>query len=207
MTINTPFAHLPREAQATKIDETAWRILNQEVHLNVSGLIGGLQRIIGDLTREQIEALGTDDDDMMTLAYMQPDADDYAESDEVWLESPQYDRVPIYEIEEGDDGFRWTETAAIQQDGEPLEKGDWQETALDAWKDLFDAQGFDAPAGKEVYEYWVVSSWLANKLREQGHTVVDDVAGMTVWGRPTTGQTIYMDGVMQKIARDMLEAE
>lgn len=54
----------------------------------------------------------------------------------------------------------------------------------------------------EPYEYWAVSSFLALKLREQGHQVVD-YGYLNIWGRPTTGQAILLDGVISNICRDM----
>lgn len=52
----------------------------------------------------------------------------------------------------------------------------------------------------EVYEHWIVSTWLANRLRDQGEAV-GDLLGLTIWGRCTTGQAIYIDSVMERIAR------
>lgn len=54
----------------------------------------------------------------------------------------------------------------------------------------------------EVYEHWIVSSWLAGKLREQGESV-GELFGLTIWGRTTTGQAISMDSVIQQIAANM----
>lgn len=51
----------------------------------------------------------------------------------------------------------------------------------------------------EIYEYWAVSDWLGNKLKEQGEAV-EDIFDFTVWGRQTTGQAIYMDGIINEIA-------
>lgn len=53
----------------------------------------------------------------------------------------------------------------------------------------------------EVYEWWLCSGWLINRLSEYGEVVHED---MGIWGRCTTGQSIYMDGVMSQIARDLL---
>ena len=55
----------------------------------------------------------------------------------------------------------------------------------------------------EVFEHWLVSSWLAQKLIEQGETVVE-FYGLTVWGRTTTGQAIYCDYVIQEIYNDLI---
>lgn len=51
----------------------------------------------------------------------------------------------------------------------------------------------------EVFEHWIVSDWLASRLREHGEKVDDDFAGLTVWARTTTGQGIASDGVIQSI--------
>ena len=51
----------------------------------------------------------------------------------------------------------------------------------------------------EVYEHWIVSDWLARRLKERDH-VVGEVCGLTIWGRQGTGQSIYLDRVIQEIA-------
>lgn len=53
----------------------------------------------------------------------------------------------------------------------------------------------------EIYEYWAVSSWLADKLKEHGEPVAE--FGLThVWGRGTTGQAIALDYVIEQIVKD-----
>ncbi|MEQ9416643.1 MAG: hypothetical protein RJQ08_03770 [Salinisphaeraceae bacterium] len=59
------------------------------------------------------------------------------------------------------------------------------------------------PHDREVYEHWLVSDWLADMLEAKGEKVDKDFAGLTVWARTTTGQAIYMDGVIQDICRDL----
>ena len=51
----------------------------------------------------------------------------------------------------------------------------------------------------EVFEWWLVSPYLARELKEQGEVIIDAL-GCHWWGRTTSGQAIYMDGVIQKIA-------
>jgi len=53
--------------------------------------------------------------------------------------------------------------------------------------------------GEEVLEWWLVTSWLAKQLKEQGGIIVNDL-GCHWWGRLTSGQEIYMDSVIQAIA-------
>ena len=177
----------------------AARLVQNEVVYLVSALIHGLQRTASDLRNDQLETLGVDYDDLTTLAYRAPGLDEYRESDELFVSSSGK-RQQAYDVESGDDGFRWTELEPIILDDEPAEKGEWCETELEAWQALFDDQGFGTPDGAEVYEHWIVTDYLAARLIEQGETVVRDVAGLTVWGRCTTGQAISMDYVIQHIA-------
>ena len=57
----------------------------------------------------------------------------------------------------------------------------------------------------EVYEYWAISDWLYNKLKDRGQIVID--AYPQIWGRQTTGQAIVLDGVIRSIAKDILRAQ
>lgn len=58
------------------------------------------------------------------------------------------------------------------------------------------------PEYNEIFEHWIVSEWLGRKLSERGH-VVESYLGLTIWGRPCTGQAIYMDGVMEQICNEL----
>ncbi len=59
----------------------------------------------------------------------------------------------------------------------------------------------------EVFEHWIVSSWLALRLIEHGETVVEDVLGIDyIWGRTTTGQVIHCDYVIQTIYKELIRA-
>ena len=55
---------------------------------------------------------------------------------------------------------------------------------------------------KEIYEWWLVTSWMANKLEEQGQTVTE-WHNLHIWGRETTGQAILLDGVISRICSEM----
>jgi hypothetical protein len=62
----------------------------------------------------------------------------------------------------------------------------------------------DEPAYQlEVFEHWLVSDWLADKLEAHGEKVDRYFAGLTVWARTTTGQAIYADYVMEQIAAEV----
>lgn len=55
----------------------------------------------------------------------------------------------------------------------------------------------------EVLEWWLISPFLARQLAESGEVVVSDY-GCHWWGRQTSGQAIYMDYVIQKIAEGLV---
>ena len=51
----------------------------------------------------------------------------------------------------------------------------------------------------EIFEWWLVTSWLAQELEAEGQATISDGRSHW-WGRRTTGQYILMDGVLQRIA-------
>ena len=51
----------------------------------------------------------------------------------------------------------------------------------------------------EVFEWWLVSPYLARELKQQGEVIIDAL-GCYWWGRQSSGQAICMDSVIQKIA-------
>lgn len=59
------------------------------------------------------------------------------------------------------------------------------------------------PDGVDIYEWWLVSPWLALRLREQDQPVLDTDYGAW-WGRTCTGQGILLDGTLQAIAAQSL---
>lgn len=55
---------------------------------------------------------------------------------------------------------------------------------------------------EEIYEWWAVSTWYGEKLKEVGCIVIDSY-GKSYWGRSTTGQAISLDWCTAKIAEGM----
>ena len=54
----------------------------------------------------------------------------------------------------------------------------------------------------EVMEWWLVTPYMAELLKEKGEVILSDY-GCYWWGRTTSGQALYMDGVIQEIAEQM----
>lgn len=89
------------------------------------------------------------------------------------------------------------------------------DSILDDDGNAFDAEGWQeacelsgvGPYEREIFEHWIVSDWLAEKLEAEGERVDRDFAGLCVWGRTTTGQAIAMDDVIQRITARMFSPE
>ena len=54
----------------------------------------------------------------------------------------------------------------------------------------------------EVFEYWVVTSWFAEKLKAHGE-LVTEFFDLVIWGRQTTGQLTSADAVIGDITREL----
>lgn len=56
------------------------------------------------------------------------------------------------------------------------------------------------PFADDVMEWWLIDSWLAERLKEQGEVIIEEY-GCYWWGRQSSGQAIYMDYVIQRICK------
>lgn len=54
----------------------------------------------------------------------------------------------------------------------------------------------------EIYEWWAVSNWFGEELRECGQPVIE-AWGKYYWGRTCTGQAISLDGCVARVAKHM----
>jgi len=67
---------------------------------------------------------------------------------------------------------------------------------LDEIEEFEDEQ--DRP--QEVFEWWIVSNRLIEKLKEKGEVVLED---RNIWGRTCSGQAILLDSVITDICEDL----
>lgn len=93
----------------------------------------------------------------------------------------------------------WEEAAF--QAGYKERDGEWHGQYQSA-QDACEANDVE-PYQREVYEHWIVSDWLADKLAEHGEKVDKDFAGLTVWARTCTGQGIANDSVLITIHAEL----
>jgi len=160
-------------------------IVRMEVHYCVSSLVS---------TLAQAESLAGGTLEPRDLATLTEQAFELAAPIEDWEE-------PAREA-----GWTWDEAAEeFRQSDQGDDYNAFHKANPDdetRWVDLCESEGID-PHQREVYEHWIVSDWLADKLEALGEKVDRDFAGLTVWARTTTGQAIYADSVVEKIAADL----
>lgn len=58
----------------------------------------------------------------------------------------------------------------------------------------------DAIYEHEILEWWLITPTLARWLKEENEIVIEDF-GCHWWGRRTSGQAIYLDGVFSDIVK------
>ena len=73
--------------------------------------------------------------------------------------------------------------------------------AVSNWQEFCEDNDIEADH-YEVYEHWLISNWLSEKLAAKGETV-GELCGLTIWGRGCTGQAIALDGVIERIACEL----
>lgn len=84
-------------------------------------------------------------------------------------------------------------TEEENEDGEIIYKCSYCETE-------FEEQPEDEP--QEIFEWWIVSEWLADKLKAHKEVIINDGYN-TIWGRTCTGQAILLDGVINEICSEL----
>lgn len=119
---------------------------------------------------------------------------------------------PVEDYEEAARQEGWTETAEGWCWREPTEDdtdadfyflGSGPFIRAESIQAACELDGLD-PYQWEIYEHWAISEWLAEKLEAKGERIDRDFAGLCVWGRTCTGQSISMDGVIVEICAEAL---
>lgn len=198
-----------------KRQDLARQLVEREVYYCLSTLMYGIYQIMWNC-RNFKDAFGDYPDDLLAL-YQQDDwetpgryfieedadlsqleeiADKYGYWSDVLEESdiPNPSENPDFDLEESIEAN--PETAKLLRE----KVAALVDTEANGWLEVCNEYGLD-PETREVYEHWLVSDWLARKLEAKGE-VVGEFAGLTIWGRTTTGQSIYMDGVIQEITAE-----
>jgi hypothetical protein len=177
------------------IDELAQKIVREEVYCNASLLISSLAKLEGSLDHAAAQDADLDFDEIRDVCVQ----DDWEEPAEEHIR--QMDREGLISAMEYTDAD--TEDADKLSDDELRTKLKEHLGEEDKWQEFCDFERIDSYT-IEAYEHWVISDWFAAHLKEHGE-MTGEVMNLTIWGRPTTGQAIYMDGVVQAIAKELSE--
>lgn len=125
----------------------------------------------------------------------------------LYPETDDWNAVKLHEYIKDELGQTWEDAT-----GEPWEKerngvliettGDDEELYED---ELKAARSFirDNAEPREPYEWYAVSQYLYDRLKEQDEVVVNPGGGLFIWGRCTTGQYVYMDYQIQRFALEL----
>lgn len=69
------------------------------------------------------------------------------------------------------------------------------------WESLCREQGIESEIDSPM-EFYLVSAWLAERLKRKNQLIATNFYGMCIWGRCTSGQSVKMDSVIQEIANE-----
>lgn len=158
-----------------QIEERAQGLIDHEVFSCQSSLVDML------LQRGDVEGFTIDE-----IQYNRPDPSD-------WDAAECRDYIDKHEgMDYGPKSADYTEE---NEEGETV-------TDEDAW--LSDMQDHINDMDQdEIYEWWLVSRWLAGELASIGEPILDNDYGYW-WGRTCTGQSMILDGTLQAIAENIL---
>ncbi|MRN79441.1 hypothetical protein [Brucella sp. 10RB9210] len=162
---------------------TAQKLLSYEVHACVSSLVSTLAKHDG----QSLDLPSNDE-----LAHLTEQAYELAAPVEDYEEAA---REAGWQFD--DDNERWFLGQSETLDGSDIEYERAEDLCAD--NDI-------EPHYREVYEHWIVSDWLADRLIEKGEKVDKDFAGLIIWARTTTGQAIYCDHVIEQITAEVNKA-
>lgn len=183
---------------AEELKERVDKVIQQEVYACQSSLVNDL--IKGSYSRNDDLCKAFDLTEEENVVNMYPDPEDWnREKLERWLDDEGID------FDDERQGLQETIAEAIEQaeaDGELLDDGDQlDELELDYCNEL---KGLilENCSVAEIYEWWLVSDWLARRLKDQGEVVLNNNYG-TWWGRQCTGQAISMDPTIPDIVRSL----
>lgn len=180
-----------------KIRKKAEHLVQNEVYYCVSYLVS--QIIQNSATWN---AFDLDEDEVYDLA----ESKDWDEPAEREIDGMDREELMEYLEDQGVEFESDEEVDGVTVEHETIES--LREKALAAMRDQgakdFCEDRRVEPDRNDIYEYWIVSDWFASKLEQEGEVVARDFLGLTIWGRATTGQTISMDGVVLRIAQDLI---
>lgn len=200
------------ETKAIRIEELAERLLETDVYCCDSCLVGDAMKLADCVTCDTNETY----DFVLNWSWdkvsnLRPDPSDWTlEQCKEWLEDQGHDFPDLNPWSM--DRNALAEELGHDSSGEEIPSEDDMRAelikalnynrhveGLEDWRDAVRDNATDA----EIYEWWRVSPWLAEKLDDAGECVLENDYGCW-WGRTCTGQSVIMDGTFQTVAWSIL---
>ena len=105
-------------------------------------------------------------------------------------------------IEELEEKSRELDDFLLEPDqGDEPEREAVEEELENIQEDISDLKCCEPTYG-EPLEWWLVNSWLAEKLEAEDEIIIEEWS-CHWWGRQTSGQAILLDGVISRICHDL----
>lgn len=190
------------ERRAVRVEELAEQYRDREIYCCDSSLVS-------DLIREDNDEFSCEN-----VVNLQADPSNWTlEQCKEWLEDKGEDlpepnpwgmgRAALVEsLESASIECRDEETDDILRAAVVANVEDETIDGLDAWRDA--VRDVATEHEKEIYEWWRVSEWFAKQMIAIGECVMDNAYGYW-WGRCCTGQSMMMDGTLQRVAGRMVD--
>jgi hypothetical protein len=105
--------------------------------------------------------------------------------------------VPGFTVDDIENLYDASADAITEYLSGALDTDEWRAQPPEARERLAQDHGFE-PEPHEIYEWWVVTPYLAKRLQELGQPLLTNDFG-TWWGRTCTGQAVYADHVIGRI--------
>lgn len=148
------------------------------------------QRIIGKFVERDVVACAS-----TLVSELSKKADEFSDYYDDLISA--YEGAYDFEQSAKDAGWKEKEGGGfVNENGEESEAESWEELCGEK-------VDYNIDYCAEVFEHWIITSWLADKLEEHGEKVLKDFFGFDIWCRTCTGQAILLDYVFGKICEEL----
>ena len=193
------------ERRAVLVETIAGELVERDILANDSALVGDLMKLQYDGRGDLAEAFADEN-----VSNLRPDPSEWTlEECREWLEDNGHDlphpnpwameRAELAELLDYEDDGKGTAEGGCDTEmlrsRVQLGMSDEEIDGLDEWREAVRENADDC----DVYQWFRVSTYLASHLKDIGQPVLENEYGEW-WGRTCCGQSIIMDGTLQRVA-------
>lgn len=193
------------DSQSSENQQILSKLVENHVGHCVSCLVSDLVKLVGRASHDDLADTAFDQEELWDLCRRKGDPEEAA-GQENWYKFSDLEDDTRAEVlraltKQNEDETDVMEPEFVQCPHGLKKLTDLDTSDADDWQELCDEQRIEVE-DDEVYEHWIVDSWYAKKLAEHGETT-GDICGLNIYGRCTTGQSMCLDYVTQKIGAEM----